>query len=207
MDRLGRAREQVDRASTAADYLPALLGAAGPRTYLLLFPNPYELRPSGGLFGTLAAVTIDRGSPAGIAVVGYEAINALQRERFPVPPALARRMSFAGDSLDIGDAGWDPDFPASAALCERIYRSATGLQVDGTIAIDPYAISALLAVTGPLDVAPYGTFTTADFFPKLNAIVNVARGPDSGKQAMVPISRALVDRLLGAPPSLWLRET
>src|SRR5262249_43083363 len=87
----------------------------------------------------------------------------------------------------------------------RIYRSATGVRVDGTIAIDPYAISALLAVTGPLDVPPYGAFTAADFFPKLNAIVNVERGPASGKQAMVPGSRAPTVRLLGAPPSLWLR--
>jgi Protein of unknown function (DUF4012) len=205
MDRLGRARERVVTASAAADSLPAVLGAAGPRTYLLLFPNPYELRPSGGLFGSLATVTMDHGTASGIAVLGYEAINALQRERVPVPAALARRMSFAGDSLDLGDAGWDPDFPTSAALCERIYRSATGRQVDGTIAIDPYAISALLTVTGPLDVPPYGAFTAADFFPKLNAIVNTERGPGSGKQAMVPVSRALVTRLMGAPPSLWLR--
>jgi hypothetical protein len=203
--RLERARSEVAAVAAAAESLPGLLGASGARTYLLLFPNPYELRPAGGLYGSLGTLTVDRGSPTDVAVFGYDAIDAGQRVRFPVPAPLARRMSFAGDSLDIGDAGWDPDFPTTAALGERMFLTATGRHVDGTIAIDPYAIAALLEVTGPIDVTPYGPFTAEDFFGRLNTIVNVDRGAGSGKQALVPIARALMDRLVASPASLWLR--
>jgi hypothetical protein len=203
--RLEPALVGVSAAAGAAAELPALLGAGGPRTYLLLFPNPYELRPAGGLVGTLATMTIEGGTVTAFGVRPYSEINSLQRVGYPIPAALARRMSFSGDSMDIGDAGWDPDFPSTAELSERMLLTATGQRVDGTISIDPYAIAALLRVTGPIQVPPYGELGAADFFARLNAIVNVDHGPDTGQQAVGAVAGVLFARLVAAPPSLWLR--
>src|SRR5207253_10944470 len=141
--------------------------ASGQRSYLLLFPNPDELRPIGGFVGAVGTITFSAGTPAAVEVRGEEALDGRYGQRFAIPPALGRRLSFPNDSLDIGDAGWDPDYPTSAQLSEQMYRSATGRAVDGTIAVDPYAIATLLRVTGPIEVTPYGTFTADNFFSRL----------------------------------------
>ncbi len=196
-----------DFAATAAlggQFLPAALGLSAPKTYLLLFANPAELRPAGGFVGNIGSVTLEAGKPRTLEVRPEESLDTLYRARFPVPPALGRRLGFPNNSLDIGDAGWDPDFPTSAALSEQMYSSATGRTVDGTISIDPYAVSALLKIVGPVDVAPYGSFTAANFFERINQIVNVDRDQSSGKKALPVISRAVVDHILAAPSDLWL---
>jgi len=202
--RLQPLRDFAATAAAAGQFLPAALGLSAPKTYLLLFANPAELRPAGGFVGNIGSVTLAAGKPQTLEVRPEESLDALYRARFPVPPALGRRLGFPNNSLDIGDAGWDPDFPTSAALSEQMYTSATGRTVDGTISIDPYAVSALLKIVGPVDVAPYGSFTAANFFERINQIVNVDRDQSSGKKALPAISRAVVDHILAAPSDLWL---
>jgi hypothetical protein len=63
----------------------------------------------------------------------------------------------------------------------------------------------MLQVTGPVDVAPYGTFDSGNFFTKLNFIVNASKAPGSGKGALTPIGEAVLHRVLAAPASLWPR--
>ena len=202
--RLQPARRSAAAASTAATYLPGLLGADGPRSYLLLFPNPSELRPAGGFVGALGTVSVSAGMPASIEVHGVEDLDARYAQRFPVPPALGARLRLAGNALDIGDAGWDPDFPSTARLTEEIHAATGGRAVDGTISIDPYAVAAILRVVGPIDVEPYGTFTADTLFPMLNRIVNVDKGPGSGKAVLPLVAAALARRVLAAQPAQWL---
>jgi len=122
-----------------------------------------------------------------------------------VPTTLGRYLKFYRNSLEIGDSGWDPDFPASAELSERMYKSATGNDVDGSIWVDPYLISQLLTLTGPVDVKGYGSFDSGNFFGKLNHVVNVENGPGNGLDAIVPISQAVLERVLTLPPSQSLK--
>jgi hypothetical protein len=84
-----------------------------------------------------------------------------------------------------------------------MFKSATGKSVDGTISIDPYAISELLKITGPIDVAGYGKFSADDFFPKINYIVNVSKEPGSGKEALPKIAQLILQQVLGQPISSW----
>ena len=48
-------------ASTAATLLPPMLGADGPRTYLLAFQTNAEARGTGGIIGAFGVVKTDRG--------------------------------------------------------------------------------------------------------------------------------------------------
>jgi len=204
LSRLQPARRFAAAGSTAAVYLPGLLGAYGPRSYLLLFPNPNEIRPAGGFVGALGTLTVSGGMPAAIEVHGVQDLDRRFAQRFPVPVALGRRLVLGGNALDIGDAGWDPDFPTTATLSEEIYAASGGHAVDGTISVDPYAVAALLEITGPIRVEPYGTFTADTLFPMLNRIVNVDRGPESGKVALPRVAAALAQRVLAAQPAQWL---
>jgi hypothetical protein len=80
--------------------------------------------------------------------------------------------------------------------------TATGQRVDGTIALDPYALSSLLTVTGPIAVKPYGTFDAHNFLLKLEYIVNLQSG-FINKKPVQPIAQALVAKLLSQPPDNW----
>jgi hypothetical protein len=179
-------------------YMPSALGAGGPRAYLLLFPNPAELRPAGGFAGAVGSVVFSDGTPSGLQVEEGDNIDAAVNRGFPPPPTFARYMPFSHGHLDIGD-NLEPDFPAQAATSEGLFTAATGREVDGTIAVDPYAVQALLAVTGPVTVPVYGTFDSHNFFSRLDTIVNVDRGAGSGKGALAPISRAVVAQVLAQP--------
>ncbi len=205
MHRLQPLRDFAATATLAGQFLPAALGLSARKTYLLLFANPAELRPAGGFVGNIGSVTLEAGTARALEVRPEESLDALYGSRFPVPSALGRRLGFPNNSLDIGDAGWDADFPTSAALSEQMYTSATGRTVDGTISIDPYAVAALLKIAGPVAVAPYGSFTAANFFDRINQIVNIDKDQSSGKKALPAISRAVVDHILSAPADLWLQ--
>ena len=203
LDALGPARTAVDEAAAIGRYLPTALGMHGSRSYLLLFANPWEVRPTGGFFGAVGVITFQNGEPEGLQVINELDIAQPLGTRVPVPPPLAARLILPNNAMDIGDSGWDPDFRSSAALAEQLYRAGTGRSVDGVVEVDPYAISALLAVTGPVDVPSYGSFTSANFFSKLNTLVNVDQYPSgSGKSALTPITEAVMAHVVDSPARL-----
>lgn len=192
-------RDQARLGALAATYAPDALGATQPRSYLVLLPNSSELRPAGGFSGSIATVVMDKGSPTNLEVKNQETFNPKITKHVDPPYPLGRYLKFFKNSLEIGDAGWDPDFPSTAKTSEALFTSAGGRAVDGTLSVDPYAISAMLEVTGPVDVPDYGRFTSADFLPRLNFIVNASTAPGSGKQALSPIGQAVVRHILTAP--------
>jgi hypothetical protein len=60
-----------------------------------------------------------------------------------------------------------------------------------------------LKATGPVEVPPYGSFTSDNFFSKVNQIVNVDSGPTGGKKALPLITQAIVQHVLATPSDRW----
>jgi hypothetical protein len=199
---LGPVHNLATLGAAAGRYAPGALGAAGPRTYLVLLPNPGELRPAGGFAGAAGAVTFTAGQPSAINIEDSDQLDRHVHGAFAPPPALSGYMPFNYGRVNMGD-NLEPDFPRQAAMSEAMYTSATGTAVAGTIAIDPYGVSALLGVTGPVQVPGYGTFDAGNVFQKLDIIVNVQQGPGSGKGALGPISAALLRHVLSTSPTLY----
>src|SRR5207248_1339780 len=170
---LDPAAAAAHQAALAAALAPAALGATAPKTYLVLLPNPSELRPTGGFSGQVGSVTISNGKITDLVLQKDAVYVAQLKQSFPPPGQEGTYLSFPNNQVGIGDAGWDPDFPTSAKTEEAMFLSATGTQVEGTVSIDPYLLSSLLAVTGPVDVPGYGTFNSANLFSQLNILVNV----------------------------------
>ncbi len=99
--------------------------------------------------------------------------------------------------MQLSDANWSPDYPTAAAAVSRLYTEATGHHIDGVIAVDPVALSYVLAVTGPTQVPPYPqTITAANTLTEINYITNHARPSDPGKAFLPPFAKLLFDRLL-----------
>src|SRR6202035_2533486 len=59
------------------------------------------------------------------------------------------------------DVTYSPDFPTVGKVISQMYPQAGGDQIDGVLALDPDALSALLRFTGPINVAGLPTPLTA----------------------------------------------
>lgn len=157
---LDAAEDTTGVAARSAALLPPMLGASGPRTYLLLFQNPAELRATGGMPGAFVVIRADRGSIA-IADQGTAAGDLGVFDE-PVLELAESDRRLYGNRLGLypADLNLTPDFPTAGALAREMYRRRTGRLVDGVLATDPIALSYLLGTLGTVPV-PGGTDLTA----------------------------------------------
>jgi hypothetical protein len=148
--KLDEAAALTATAGKALPLLPPMLGADGPRTYLLIFQNPAEVRATGGLPGAYAVVRADRGE---IRLIGQgTAVHDLRTFPRPVLPLTPDQESLYTDRLGTfpGDVNFTPHFPTAATFFREMYRLRTGQTVDAVLATDPVALSYLLRGSAPL---------------------------------------------------------
>ena len=159
-DGLSKASAVLDAATQVATLLPPMLGADGPRTYLLLSLNSAELRSAGGIVGAVAVLHAENGS---LDLVEQRTTPALPATAESVLPLTPDELRVHTDRLGrwIQDTVFTPDFPRTAQLVSAIWKRSTGEVVDGVIATDPVAVKYLLKATGPV-AAPGGTKLRAD---------------------------------------------
>lgn len=130
---------------------PAMLGADGPRRYLVLALNSAELRATGGIPGALAVVTVDDGRVTLERQAATADVPPFDAPVLPLDPGSEQLFS---DRLGrfVQDTTLTPDFPTTASLAAAMWEQAQRETVDGVVATDPVALSYLLEATGPLDV-------------------------------------------------------
>lgn len=145
------------------DILPQLMGMTEPRTYLFLFLNNTELRPSGGFIGSYAVVQIDRGTIELVTLEGSEQLDRrTPADWAPIPP-LPISEHLGVSQWYFRDANWDPDFRASAERVLTFYTKEGGIladDIDIVAAIDTEVLTTLLRILGPVEAA--GKTFTAD---------------------------------------------
>ena len=136
------------------DNLPAVLGANGPRTYLLTIMNPAEQRYSGGATLQMASIHFDKGAitfGASQSVADVDQTKNFLTWR-PVPgnifhPPGPRRLA---------SATYSPWWQISGEELLRAWQAQTGQRCQGLIAVDLQALAGLFRITGPMQVAGYG---------------------------------------------------
>lgn len=138
-------------ASTALQVMPTMLGGDEQRNYLLVFQNNAEIRATGGLPGAVALLEAADGRIQLGRQVGAKTISSPGR---PYLPLTAAEEELYGELLGtyFVNANMTPDFPRTASLMKAGWESELPERIDGVIAIDPVALSYLLAVTGPVQV-------------------------------------------------------
>jgi len=134
----------------AAQLAPELLGANGPRTYLILAQNDDERRPTGGWISGLGLFTVEDGRVSEVGFLDSWMVDNLQVPH-EFPPESMYRTLWAEIWL-FRDANWSPDFPTSARVAESILRQDQGIVVDGVIAVDQRALQLIVGALAPLEV-------------------------------------------------------
>ncbi|WP_199422812.1 DUF4012 domain-containing protein [Actinotalea solisilvae] len=197
---LAEAALLLDRVDDAVALLPPMLGADGPRTYLVLVLNPAELRSGGGIVGSVAVLhAVD-----GRLTLG-ERLASRTLPRLDAPPALgAEELAVHGDRLGsiMQNVTMTPDFPRAAELAVEVWEAGGGAPVDGVLAVEPVALAHLLDVTGPV-TAPDGTVLEADGVVRTLLHDAYARYPDpDATDAFFAASAAgIFDALVTVPGS------
>lgn len=144
--------EAVDRlagAERSAQAVHELL--AGPRRYLLLAANNAEMRNGSGTFLSAAVLSTDGGA-FDLGETRRTSELLLPGAGVPVDGDLAERWGFTGLNREWRNLGMSPRFDATAALAARMWEARTGERIDGVLAVDVLALSAILEATGPIDV-------------------------------------------------------
>ncbi|WP_244930168.1 DUF4012 domain-containing protein [Nocardioides sp. W7] len=138
-------------ASTALQVMPTMLGGDEQRNYLLVFQNNAEIRATGGLPGAVALIQAADGR---IKLARQVGANTLSSPGHPYLPLSETEEVLYGDLLGtyFVNANMTPDFPRAASLMKAGWEREAPERIDGVLAIDPVALSYLLAVTGPVQV-------------------------------------------------------
>lgn len=131
--------------------LPSMLGASGPRRYLLVVQNNAEIRSTGGLPGSLSILEADRGK---LSLGAQHSVDDFDVLSVPALRLTGEERELYGDNLgeNIRDTNLTPDFPRAAELMSALYQRSFGTRVDGVIAVDPVVLSSVLRATGPVEV-------------------------------------------------------
>jgi hypothetical protein len=184
--------------------LPTLLGASGPRSYLIVNQDPTDLRATGGYMGSAALLILDHGK---LQQIDYESTigdlsyqSALQLSpRQTGPPPLPLLYYRALSTFQMRDANFWPDFPTSAAQIARLYTKGTGRVPDGVIAINPLTIAYLLRALGPMRVPGYpDVLTSANAVQRIEYYVHnraTAVADPHRKRFIVSVNHALLNTL------------
>ncbi|WP_427129478.1 DUF4012 domain-containing protein [Pseudarthrobacter sp. S9] len=154
---LTRAREQLravtgalDASANASQLAPGMLGADGPRNYLLMIQNNAEARASGGIPGALAVLTLDKGK----LTLGAQSNAGDVGIRSPALPVDPEQQQIYSSRLGtyMQDVNLTPDFPTAASTAQTMWEKKTGQHVDGVISMDPVALGYVLDATGPVKI-------------------------------------------------------
>jgi hypothetical protein len=151
---MDEARTALNGAASAAEVLPPMLGADGPRTYLVLIQNSAEIRATGGISGAFALVRTNDGA---IELVGQGSPGELGEF---IPPLDVNAEQAQIYSPRIGrffqSANLTPDFPTVARTTKQMYETRNpGTTIDGVMALDPVVLANILQVTGPIDLGDF----------------------------------------------------
>lgn len=143
---------------------PSALGLQLPKTYLLLFQNDKEIRPTGGFITAYATLTLSNGQVSSstsddIYRLDEKLLNVCLTKICPLAPPdpivkyLPEVSGKPRSAWSMRDSNLSPDLPTSAKQFEKMYELlGEGLPFDGIIFIDTQVVEELIEVTGPINV-------------------------------------------------------
>lgn len=169
---LPKTREILLKSENLVTVLPKILGVGGIKTYLILFQNNMELRPTGGFIGAYGIVRLENGR-----LINFEVFDVYQADgqlKGHVEPPAKLKEYLGEATWYLRDSNWDPDFPVSAKRAQWFLDKEAQVSTDGTLAINLEVVKKLLEALGEVEVPDYrekinanNLFQKAEYYSEL----------------------------------------
>ncbi|GCD90647.1 DUF4012 domain-containing protein [Nocardioides sp. LS1] len=156
---VAKARKTLGRADKVVRLLPSMLGADGPRKYLLVLQNNAEIRSTGGFPGSVFLLEADHGAIELTHPVAGRTFGELGAPVLPLTPAETALFGDRAGTRFV-DTNTIPDFPRDAELFAAHWKQRFDQDVDGVVSADPVLLSYLMRATGPVTAS--GVTLTSD---------------------------------------------
>ena len=156
---LTRVHRQLDEAHRLTGATLSLLGDTGPRRYFIGFMNEAESRGLGGVPGTYAIAIADHGQVR-FERFGSDTDLLHVQAKVSLSPDYKARYDQDDPVTFFPNSDISPNFPDAARIWAGVWQAKTGEHIDGAIAMDPTALSYLLAVTGPAQLSGGASVTS-----------------------------------------------
>lgn len=130
-------------------HIPSLV--FGENTYLVVFQNNTELRPTGGFISQYALLRINNGVPhlEFRDVYGDIARYIALKAPYPHEELLKNRWY---EGYTFRDANWNPDFAQTSNDLISFYNQTYQDQIDGVIAVNFSVIDGIISDLGGIDI-------------------------------------------------------
>lgn len=181
-----------------------IMGHEQPRTYLLVFQNSAELRPSGGFMGSIAEVVVDRGKITRIRVPGGGPYDL--RSQLTARVAAPAPLQLVGARWEFQDANWFADFPKTAEKLRWFWSKANQPTLDGIMAVNSTVLPKLLNITGPITISSMQkTVSAENVLDELQKAVEVDYDKQENKPKKVigELMSPLLQKLMDSSHDQW----
>lgn len=181
--------------SEISEHLPLLyeiLGGNEAKTYLFLFQNTAELRPTGGFIGSYSEITLSEGTATHIITPSGGSYE--QQGQLTTFTESPRPLQLINARWELQDANWFPDFRLSADKILDFYDASGGPTIDGVIAINSDVLPKLLALTGPITLPDGREFTAENVLFELRREIDDANEAFKAGSAEAP--KGIISELL-----------
>jgi hypothetical protein len=157
---LTRQSELVGKARDLAHVLPGMLGADGPKRYLLAFQNLSAPHGTGGYLGFLGELSAVDGR---LSLEDLEPVGDVQPvPPVDVPPDVRRRYGRFGVATTMWASNYPPDVAESSDIASQIWLASGRKPVDGVLWADTIFMSDMLAAIGPVESRAWPEPITVD---------------------------------------------
>jgi len=203
---LPEARRLVSQTSFLLKAAPKILAFEDKRTYLVVFQNNAELRPTGGFIGSFAFLTFEKGKLLDFQVEDVYTADGQLKGHVEPPAILKQYLGEAGWYLR--DANWNPDFPIAAKQIEWFLNKELNRRVDGVIGLNLNAAQLLLEAVGSVELVDYNEeITAANLFEKAeyHAEIDFFPGSTQKKDFLGSLGNQLFETVVNSGSQTWLR--
>lgn len=221
MDQVGEVINEykplITLAGSTATIAPDLFGFSGKKTYLILFQNNMELRPTGGFIGSYSILTLDQGKVNSFTI--HDVYDADGQLKGHIEPPYPLRRYLPSVHWFLRDSNFSPDFPTAASSAAYFLQQETKQDVDGVIAADVSFVQSLVEALGPLQLPAYNetitgenfylltqTHAEKDFFPGSTQKKDILRSVFTAMQEKLAQEKHLPYAVLGKAVAAALEE-
>jgi hypothetical protein len=188
----------LNNTTVAARIGPSIMGADGPRTYLMVFQTNAEARGTGGLLGGFGVLRFDNGKPT-IDDVTPNTELAKATADVDLGPEFNELYGQSRPYSDFRNSNQSAHFPYAAQIWRSMWERQTNVNVDGVIALDPVALSYILGAIGSVK-APDGQVVTKDNVIELTmstAYIKFPEDQEARKEYLQGIAVAVAKKMTG----------